>query len=328
MGKVRRKSIKSNNNKSKNLCSQSKPINTNNKVKRKTRQKNIKNHIYMNNKPNAVLNSTSTIETIQINDDSIVIDKFGNIKTESSKEIIPNIMDSIIDISDTTIIDNKDENSHTVSSKETTTYLENDEIIDITDTTINSKTDENSQTISFKETAFCSENDVIIDITDTTFDSNVKSNSQSISLNSTISYYDDVQIIESVSQNNPIECFTISDDSDEECTQQCIEKEIKSKTIKEQLGIPTNTIKNKYNSPLHKKTKTLEENNTTSHILSSDFGAFIIDKQRISHSLQNNNQFKHRNVQISQKKKALKKTVIANKQLRPIIIDGLNIGHA
>lgn len=331
MGRVQRKKVKNVQTKNKmsmNSHSLSDVISSNIKVKRKIKRKSkTSNRISINNTPNTVLNSSDTIETIEIIDNSFVIDKLGNIKTKSSKVTMPNITNHNLHITDTTDTHNKDKNFQTLSTKETVPFIENHDIIDITDTTFNYNEGENSQSVSSKDTVTCIASDGVIDITNTTIYSNEKSLFDSP--------YDDVQIISYTDKNKPIEYITISDDSDEEITQQTIGNSIKSIPIKEPIGIPTQTLKRKYNSPLHKNKKMLGEKNISSNnILSCNFNAFVIDKQSIpQHLLQNNSQFKRTNTMIykqqQNKSASISNTaILAKKQLRPIIIDGLNIGHA
>lgn len=278
--------------------------------------------------PNTELNSTSTFEmSIEMNDNSIV-DKLGNIKSESSLKK-PNMTTNhaIIDIIDTTNDVNKDENFQTVSPKKVVPSIQNVDITDITDPTFNDE-DGQSQSISSKDTTINTESDNIINITDTSINQNEKSLSESSS--STTSSYDDVQIISFASKSKPIECITISDDSDEEIVQQSIEKPIASTSTNESVKIPKPTLKRKYNSPLYKNKKMLGEKNTTNGSSPCNFDGFIIDKQSIPQSCsQNNSQLQHKNSKIykqQQNKYALTKK--SNKRLRPIIIDGLNIAYA
>jgi len=101
--------------------------------------------------------------------------------------------------------------------------------------------------------------------------------------------------------------------------------------VHERLGISTTgTIKSSYNSPLRNRKRKWEEANITRfNYLGDNLGGFIIDKQKMSSNSQNF---------IALDKKPVKKfkqhvsstgtTSNTNKKLRPIIIDGLNIGFA
>ncbi|XP_060861544.1 uncharacterized protein LOC132938625 [Metopolophium dirhodum] len=224
-----------------------------------------------------------------------------------------------------------------VSPKVTVPNITNDEIIDITNITGGDSTFENSPTVSHKKTALNINNDEIIDITDITITSNTHEDVHKQFSSDTLLFDvdDDVQIIDvpTCVQNKSIELITISDDSDEENTsnQESVEKPNSFKSVHERLGIPTtSTVKSSYNSPLRNRKRKWEEENINKFIsLGDNLGGFIIDTQKISPNSQNF---------ITLKKKPVKKfkphvssistTSRTNRKLRPIIIDGLNIGFA
>ncbi|KAE9544520.1 hypothetical protein AGLY_000061 [Aphis glycines] len=237
------------------------------------------------------------VEIIEDDDNSLPTDVFESMKSVSSEATEPNITsDEIIDITEdstnNTFEDIKLENFQTKDHKETAIDINNDEIIDITDITITNNKYENAPR------QFPSENLLFND--------------------------DDVQIID-----NSIELI-ILDDSEEENTsnQNSIEKPISFKSVHERLG---NSTKSSYKSPLrHRKRKWNEENITG---LDNNLGAFVIDKQKMSNNKQNLSQnfimLKQKAVKIP--KPHVSSTVTtssATRKLRPIVIDGLNIGHA
>jgi len=254
------------------------------------------------NEPNA-----SAVDVIEDNNEnSLSTDELKSIKMVSPKITVPNITnDEIIDITNITGDDSTFENYPTVSHKKTALNINNDEIIDITDITITSNTHEDIHKQFSSDKVLFDDNDD-----------------------------DDVQIIDvpTCVQNKSIELITISDDSDEENTsnQESVEKPNSFKSVHERLGIPTTgTVKSSYNSPLrNRKRKWEEENITKFNSLGNNLG-FIIDTQKIS---PNSQDF------ITLKKKPVKKfkppvssistTTRTNRKLRPIIIDGLNIGFA
>jgi len=254
------------------------------------------------NEPNA-----SAVDVIEDNNEnSLSTDELKSIKMVSPKITVPNITnDEIIDITNITGDDSTFENYPTVSHKKTALNINNDEIIDITDITITSNTHEDVHKQFSSDKVLFDDNDD-----------------------------DDVQIIDvpTCVQNKSIELITISDDSDEENTsnQESVEKPNSFKSVYERLGIPTTgTVKSSYNSPLrNRKRKWEEENITKFNSLGNNLG-FIIDTQKIS---PNSQDF------ITLKKKPVKKfkppvssistTTRTNRKLRPIIIDGLNIGFA
>lgn len=222
------------------------------------------------------------------------------------------------------------------SSKVTVPYITNDEIIDITNITAESITLENSQTVDHKKTALNIGNDEVIDITDITIINNTHEDVPKQFSNDTILLEDDddddVQIIDipTHNKNNSIELITISDDSDEESTlnQPSIEKPNSLNSVHERLGIATTgTIKSSsYNSPLRNRKRKWEEENITKF---NNLGGFVIDKQKISSNSQNCITLETKPVKVF--KPHVSSTVTTsktNRKLRPIIIDGLNIGFA
>jgi len=221
------------------------------------------------------------------------------------------------------------------SSKVTVPNIINDEIIDITNITAETITLENSQTEDRKKTALNICYDEIIDITDITITDNKFEDVPKQFSNDTILFDDDdddVQIIDipTHNKNKAIELITISDDSDEEKTlnQPSIEKPNSLKSVHERLGIATTgTIKSSsYNSPLRNRKRKWEEENITKF---NNLGGFVIDKQKISSNSQNFITLETKPVKVF--KPHVSSTVTsskANRKLRPIIIDGLNIGFA
>lgn len=272
-----------------------------------------------NNKLNENVNiSTEVTET---EDNSFPINnKLENMDTDNSKVVIPNNTSiEIIDITNTTIYDNKYVNSQTIPSEKKNINYENDEIVDLTNITIiNNNVNEhiNSQASS-------SVSNHMHGIDDDESDDDESD--------------DDVQIID---QPTPI-LITISDDSDNDDENQSnlksIVKPIGLKSIKERLGISNHSksiIKKKYNSPLRNHKKQLEAKALSSDgHLPINLGAFIIDKQRMSNHTKNfNSQSFKSSVKVSsfpQLQKPSSDTVSnVARRLRPIAIDGLNIGHA
>lgn len=314
MGRVPRKKVKcvgSEIKKLKNPCSakkrRSRAISSHTNVK-DNKTTNTVNGI---NKPNTPLNSS--IEVIEIEDNVLPTEKIERIKTNSSKIPISNMSCDpidIIDITDITLIDNQPEKSQTAPS----------------------------------ELKYLNTEDDIIDITEITLDGNEYKNSNTVTSNYKMPFCGDVQTLSKATactQNNPIELITISDDSDEENTlipplrhhpyhQQSNEKLIGFKSIKERLGVLVNTKKRgAYKSPLRSHKKISKDEYRQQEILPTNLGAFVIDKQRISHHSQNLNQIEPKTTTSFQPHKSSSSTISqANRQLRPIIIDGLNIGHA
>lgn len=314
MGRVLRK-------KTKNLGSLSTQILNPSKNKRKSNtkitlaktKKPIK-HVQINNGLNENVNSS--IEVIETEDDSLPLnDKLKNMSTVDSKAIMPNNTSiEIIDISNTTIYDNKYENSQEISSQINNLDYENDGIIDLTDTTIISNNVNEPLRRRRNEHLNSQESMCMLSINDD--DDN------------------DVQIIE----HNPIEII-ISDDSDNDDENvshlKSIENPIGLKSIKKHFSIHNHSksiMKKKYNSPLRNHRKHLKGESSNDH-LPINLGAFIIDKQRISNYTKHLNSYKFKStVKVSslpQLQKPLPDTTsnVARK-LRPIVIDGLNIGHA
>uniref|UniRef100_A0A2H8U1Y0 Putative ribonuclease ZC3H12D n=1 Tax=Melanaphis sacchari TaxID=742174 RepID=A0A2H8U1Y0_9HEMI len=254
------------------------------------------------------ISAVEPIEIIENNDNSLSaetpIDVLKSMKTVSSKVTEPNITsDEIIDITNITAEDIAFENFETVNKKPVLN-INNDEIIDITDITIISD--------KYEDPPGQFPSDKILHDDDDD---------------------DDVQIID-VPTRDSIELITILDDSDEENTlnQNSIRKPISFNSVHERLGNSTKgTIKSSYNSPLRNRKRRWDEENLAR--LDNNLGAFVIDKQKISNDKQNLSQnfitLKPKAVKIS--KPHLASTVTtpsANRKLRPIIIDGLNIGHA
>lgn len=240
------------------------------------------------------------------------------------------------------------------SSKVTVPNITNHEVIDIIDITNISAHDtpfENFQTVDHRKTALNINNDDIIDITDITITSNKYEDvPRQFSSDTILSDDDDVQIIDGSMhvQNKSIELITISDDSDEENTsnQQSIENPNSFKSVHERLGI-SKTGPSSYNSPLrNRKRKWEEENIIKLDCLGKNLGLFVIDKQKMSAHTKNHKRFTHtQNFQMLEQKKStmleqravkISKPLISstvttsstNRKLRPIIIDGLNIGFA
>lgn len=220
------------------------------------------------------------------------------------------------------------------SSTETVSNYTSNEIIDITNSSsIIDNTHKNSKTVFSKEANSEIENE-IIDISETTY---VNSENTSTAFFNETDSFDDVQFISHTTniQNKPmIEVVTISDDSDEENTpnKQLNEKPISFTSTKENLHISDhskNKLKRSYNSPLRYRKKTLRDDmNNKPDFLPHNLGAFIIDKQKISYQPQNVNEFKNNDTVPWQPKPSSSTIPRTNLKLRPIIIDGLNIGHA
>jgi len=246
-------------------------------------------------------------------------------------------VDVIEDNNDISLSTDELKSIKTVSSKVTVQNITNDEIIDITNITSGNSTFENSPTVNHKKTALNINNDEIIDITDMTITRNTQEDVHIQFSSDTILFDDDddVQIIEvsTCVQNKSIELITILDDSDEENTlnQVSVKKPNSFKSVHERLDIPTtSTVKSSYNSPLRNRKRKLEEDNITKlNSLGDNSGGFIIDTQKMSSNSQNF---------IALGKKPVKKfkpqvsstgtTSRIKRKLRPIIIDGLNIGFA
>ncbi|VVC43700.1 Ribonuclease Zc3h12a-like, NYN domain [Cinara cedri] len=290
MGKVGKKKnlktvsfLKKNNSSRKQKKRRSKTFNRKNSVKKRVVMKAIKNSHNKKYKKKPIPNTNLNIDTevIEIEDNSICVD------TSSEISVIPNNNNTtIIDITD---ISDEVYDCHRIPSKIKTQNIKCDDVIDITDTTIN----ENSQSII--ECISSDDNDT-----------------------------ETLECLKPTSvENKHIHLITISDDSDEEKIEQqpTIIKPTQFVSIKKSLESatdPINKLKKKYISPLplrnRKKTKINED-------LNFNFGAFIIDKQRIPDQLQNY-------IQIEKKRQpSLKKINLANRKLRPIAIDGLNIGY-
>uniref|UniRef100_A0A2S2N901 Putative ribonuclease ZC3H12D n=1 Tax=Schizaphis graminum TaxID=13262 RepID=A0A2S2N901_SCHGA len=256
------------------------------------------------------VNVVESDEAIGDDDNSLPTDILKSTKTVSSKVTNPDIIsDEIIDITNITDENIAIQNFQTVDRKKTTLNIDNDGIIDITDITITSDKYENVPK-QFSSDTILSDDDDNDDSDD-----------------------DDVQIID-VTNRGSIELITISDDSDEEHTsnQNSIENPISIKPVDKCLNISTKGIvKSSYNSPLRNRKRRWDEENITR--LDNNLGAFVIDKQKISNNKQNLPQnfitLEQKAVKIS--KPHVSSTITtssANRKLRPIVIDGLNIGHA
>lgn len=262
---------------------------------------------------------------------------------EESKKKIKSIKQTILKDNSTEIINNdllnittaiviEDDNTvETVPSTITASNVENCYVIDITDTTVDDDDDNDKKikALPSKTTVSNIENNDIIDITD-------EKNSKTIN-HRPISSNNDVQFI-SCSTNakpNQIELITISDSSDEENIplKKHIRKPIEYKSIKMHLEVSnrsTDTRKRKYNSPLHNRKRTKVDENAFKYVLPSNLvGSFIIDKNQMDLCSQNFQNDEYKTTEFShQHKPSSNITSMAHKKLRPIIIDGLNIGHA
>lgn len=241
--------------------------------------------------------------------------------------------DDIINITETTN-DSLHENSHMLPSKAIVSKIEND-VIDITNITISDNVQSSSRLVPP-----IIENE-IIDITNTTVCeyNNIKN---VIPFKATFCEYDDVQIISCSSsvEQNKIEIVTLLDSSDEESTphQHSTQKPIASKPIKEPLVIPklmstpvnsTNTKKRKYSSPLIHNSKRTKLDEFKLESSTGDLGGFVVDKQKMNHHSHNFKKIQHNATTHLQEHIPLSTTTsMVDKRLRPIIIDGLNIGHA
>lgn len=211
------------------------------------------------------------------------------------------------------VIDLTDEIHSNISVIE---ILSDDEIIDITNTICvdNNYKSKNALGPLKKKSHSITHNtsDTII------IDWNEHENSKTIPKNQIISICNDVQILNhsACTQNNPNEIITISDDSDEENSllQLYNKTKIDSNLIKERFNNIVNPLKRTYNSPLRNfKKKSKVEYAHNPETLTSTIGAFVIDKRKM----------------FSYSQKFLSsRTSKTKRQLRPIIIDGLNIGHA
>lgn len=353
MGRVRRKNVKRLSSGPKNFfspkkhskCNKESKARLSNSIVEKQKRKaptRVVNKLYKE------VNSTKKILK-NINNLTKFNDKLVSNSTVSSRATLPNITSDVKNITDTVIDDNECVNFHSVPSKITVQKTEKDDIIDITNDTIY---DEHENfTVSSKVTLQNNENYDIIDITDTTVCNNehecptvssrvivqnVKINEIiditdiTINENKAISCNDGIQFTSNVNrvQNQPIEIFTISDSEDENTPyQQFIEKSVGFKSRKNHLRISpvsTNKIIKSYISPLRNHRKLLKGVNVQQEVLSHNIGAFIIDKQKMS-----KNSYNHNAVTFSQERiPTTDATLYSKRQLRPIIIDGLNIGHA
>uniref|UniRef100_A0A2S2Q0B9 Putative ribonuclease ZC3H12D n=1 Tax=Sipha flava TaxID=143950 RepID=A0A2S2Q0B9_9HEMI len=260
--------------------------------------KKLTKHVQINNELNENVNSS--IEVIETEDNSFPLnDKLKNMNTVDSKaKMAINTSIDVIDITNSTIYDSNYENSKKINLN-----LENDGIIDLTDTTIISN-NVNEHVNSLQSKCMLSINDDD----------------------------DDIQIIE----HNPIEII-ISDDSDDDeniIHLTSVKKPIGLKSIEKHLSIPNSSkgiMKKKYNSPLRNR-KHLKGKSSDNH-LPINLGAFIIDKQRISNYSKKCDSYQFKSTVNVPSMPQLQKpspdtTFTVARQLRPIVIDGLNIGHA
>lgn len=267
-------------------------------------------HVQINNELNENCNSSNEVTQTEVN--SLPLnDKPENMNTVDSKVVMPNNTSTeIIDITNTSMYDNLYKNSQTTSSTAKNSNFENVEIVDLTDTTIisnNVNEHINSQASSNPYNIMCGNGD----------DDNDSD--------------DDVQIVD-YTTNNPIIEIIISDDDEN-----IIDLKSTNKSIKERIGISNHSksiMKKKYNSPLRSFKKQLEgETKLSDNCLPISLGAFVIDKQKISNHTKNFNSDQFKNFE---KVPSLPKLQIPStdttpnvvRQLRPIAIDGLNIGHA
>ncbi|CAI6357367.1 unnamed protein product [Macrosiphum euphorbiae] len=254
------------------------------------------------------------------------------VKEMTSKMVAVDVIEDNIDNSLST---DKLKSIKTVSSKVTVPNITNHEIIDIIDIAGDDSTFENPPTINKKKTALNINNHEIIDITDTTTSSNTNEGAHKQFSSHTISFNDDdddIQIIyvRTCDQNKSIELITLSDQSDDENTsnQEFVEKPNSFKSMHKRLGVPTKgTYKSSYNSPLCNLKRKREEVNVTK--LGDNLGGFITDTQKNSSNSQNvitleKNPVKKFKPQVS----STGTTFRTKRKLRPIIIDGLNIGFS
>lgn len=246
---------------------------------------------------------------------------------DNSTEIINN---DLLNITATIVIED-DSTIETVPSTITASNVENCYVIDITDTTVDDddENDKKIKTLPSKTTVSNIENNDIIDITDEKDSKTIK--------HRPISSNNDVQFI-SCSTNakqNQIELITISDSSDEENIplEKHVNEPIEYKSMKKHSEVSnhyTNTRKRKYNSPLYNRKRTKIDENALKYVLPNNLvGSFIIDKNQMDLCSQNFQNDEYETTAFShQHKPSSNIASIANKKLRPIIIDGLNIGHA
>lgn len=273
---------------------------------------------------------------IDITDNTTDGNKHEYYQIVSSKVTVPNIRCDDVDITDTIIEDNAHKNNLSITSKVTVPNIESDDIIDITDTIIEDSAHKNSLSITSEVTVpnILSDDIITIDITDTTMD-NDKYESYKPSNDTMTSNDDDIQIISHTVRvkNKAIDFITILDNSDEEnipC-QQSIKRPISFQPIKDRLGASSNS--KSYISPLHNHKKMLKDGNMPRQEF-LPIGAFVIDKQSIFHGSKHLNKFDHKAFTFPEQHESSSDTtsdtipVTTPRQLRPIIIDGLNIGHA
>lgn len=290
-------------------------------IKKTVTMENFKNKSKSKNQPIPNPKLVVNTDVIEIDDDSLIIN------TSSRKTNVSNTVDNITVIDITDVSDRVYDSCETKPNKINTQDIKCDDIIDITGNTVKNP-------VNDVETEFDSSNDDIIDITNTSYKKNVHKIRKSVSSESSTvesESNDDVQII-SCTTDEPTDPIIISDDSEEDTpqyqptikkTNQFLSlKKHKHSSSKSSPTHSTNTLKRKYNSPLHKRKKALTGENESG----LNLGAFVIDKQRISHNLPDSNatEFRAATNQPSSSSMVTKK---ASKKLRPIIIDGLNIGH-
>lgn len=287
------------------------------------------NSIAKQNEPSSPI---CVINKLDEDDIKFLIDnKFENMKIVSSKKTVLSIEnDNTINITND---DNVHENDQIVSSKVTVPNIISDDIIDITDTIIDDNPHKKNQlTTSKVTTPNIESNDIVtIDITGTTMDSNkhksCKPSNETVSSMSD----DDVQIVSHTVDvgNKVIDFITISDNSDEEnipC-QQSVERPVSFKPIKDRIGVSSNSkaIKKSYIKPLRNHKKMLKGGNMPRQGFLS-IGEFVINKQSISPHSRHLSKFDHKAVIFPEQHESSSSTT--SRKLRPIIIDGLNIGHA
>lgn len=291
------------------------------KRNRKSRCSLTKEHTNIRKITMSLRSSTKNIEQPNKKMNSSI--KKSKIKDNSLEIINDDLLNTTTDII-------KDETIETVPSPVTVSNVES-YVIDITDTTVDDDDDEDTKIKILPSKTTCSniENNDIIDITDEEDHKTIK--------HRPISSNNDVQFIgcSTNAQPNQIELITISDSSDEENMplKKHIREPIEYKSIKKNLEVSnhsTDTRKRKYNSPLNNRKRTKIDENSFNCVLPNNVvGAFIIDKNKMDLCSQHLQNDKNKNTAFShQHKPSSNIASMANKKLRPIIIDGLNIGHA
>lgn len=172
----------------------------------------------------------------------------------------------------------------------------------------------------------------VIDITDTTVIENNSKNyiRNNTHLKSTVhSDNDDVQIISHTLFENhkPIQLIILSDSEDDEM--QKIQKPTKP-IISNEFNNSNKISKNKYISPLRHCNKIVSNQQSYLGIPLSQDG-FVALNDRKGHPFHSKNPMHNRFTSTATTLTSLptiSTTSIAKKKLRPIIIDGLNVGHA